>query len=134
MYFSYTVIMISFFFFFFFFFFFQIKKKIVVGDGGYSKSFDLLDMFYVYLLILLAKGCSNKPTALLKRGKMIPPSLTRLICWTWVVTHNAWGQDPGDCLIHELATDLQHSTLTLQWTRWAVGESWSDQSAGHVKP
>ena len=47
-------------------------------------------------------GTVEYANASLQRGKM-SPSLNEATCWLWVVTHNAWGQDPGSWAFHDPA-------------------------------
>ena len=77
----------------------------------------------------------NTQTAPLQRGKPHPNEGTS---WPWVATWNLWGEDSGGRVVCDPETKkvIWLSTLHFDpyWTRQAVREARSDQSAAHVSP
>ena len=54
-----------------------------------------------------------------------------ITCCLWVVTRNAWGQNNG-CWVAKGAIWPATIQFGPYWTRWVVGQVWSDQLAGHI--
>ena len=63
------------------------------------------------------------------------PNIHKATYCPWVASCNAWGQDPGGWAVCGLVTKEVTWLATLHfgpyWARRAVGEAWSNQSAGH---
>ena len=75
-------------------------------------------------------------TASLQRGKSSPPNET--ICWPWIKTLNDWELlDPGGSAVRDPVIEAVTWSTTFIFgaylARRTVGETRSDQSAGHVK-
>ena len=56
-------------------------------------------------------------------------------CYLWVVTHDPLEWGPGGSAVFDLASELLATYyFGPYWARQMVGQAWSNQSVGSVKP
>ena len=86
-------------------------------------------------LRLVGLGCRIHWLQLWRRVRPNPNEAT---CYPWAETSNASGRDPGGWAVLDPAIEMVMWLAALYldpyYTRQAVKEAWSNQSAVHVKP